>query len=206
MQLYSNSLALTALNGGICLLGDYLVDVNQESQIRKAICDNATHAIVGFFGGIVLILETNHRAAGIEQIALVVMSVLVSSFIDIDHFLVAKSMQLSRAISIDRRPFLHFTTIPLVLMILIIPLHQWIHSPRLNLWLSVFTCAFLCHHTRDATRRGFTLWPFGTTKPLPYFVYIALVMTIPFLSDKWLNITTNGGGQYRYRTLEVLTV
>lgn len=95
MYLISNSLALTAFNGGICILGDYLVDVNQESQIRKAICDNATHAIVGFFSAIVLILETNHRATGIERIILIAMSVLVSSLIDIDHFLVAKSMQLS---------------------------------------------------------------------------------------------------------------
>lgn len=95
MYLISNSLALTAINGCICILGDYLVDVNQESQIRKAICDNATHAIVGFFSAIVLILETNHRATGIERIVLVAMSVLVSSFIDIDHFLVAKSMKLS---------------------------------------------------------------------------------------------------------------
>lgn len=90
-------------------------------------------------------------------------------------------------------------------MILIIPLHQLYHSPRLNLWLSILICAFLCHHTRDATRRGFTLWPFGTTKSLPYSLYIALVMVIPYLSDKWLNITTNSG-QYRYRTLEILTV
>lgn len=227
MQLISKSVALTAANGGICLLGDYLVDLNHESQIRKAICDNVTHAAVGFFSALVLILETNHRAAGTERIALLVMSVFVSSFIDIDHFLVAKSMQLSviflqkftrnenkilmmpfllqRAVAIDRRPFLHFTTIPLVLVILIVPLYQWLHSSRLNLWLSVLTCAFLCHHTRDATRRGFTLWPFGTTKPLPYPLYIALVMIMPFLSDKWLNIVTNDN-QYRYRTLEVLTV
>lgn len=95
MQLISISLMLTALNGGICVLGDYLVNVNQESQIRKAIFDNGTHAIVGLFSAIVFILETNHRAAGNERIGLVVMSVFVSSFIDIDHFLVAKSMQLT---------------------------------------------------------------------------------------------------------------
>lgn len=113
---------------------------------------------------------------------------------------------LQRAISIDRRPFFHFTTIPLALMILMIPLHQWLHSPRLNVWLSVLVSAFLCHHTRDAARRGFTLWPFGTTKPLSYPLYIASVMAIPFLTDKWINIATNGNNQYRYRTLEVLTV
>lgn len=95
MQLISISLVLTAINGGICLLGDYLVYINPESQIRKAIFDNVTHAIVGLFSAIVFILETNHRAAGIERIALVVMSVFVSSLIDIDHFLVAKSMQLT---------------------------------------------------------------------------------------------------------------
>lgn len=101
MYLISNALALTALNGGICILGDYLVDVNQESQIRKAICDNVTHAMVGFFCAIVLILEINQRIGGYERIGLIVISVLVSSLIDIDHFLVARSMRLSVIVLID---------------------------------------------------------------------------------------------------------
>ncbi|XP_031631048.1 transmembrane protein 267 [Contarinia nasturtii] len=204
MKLIRTSLVLTLSNGGVCILGDFLVELNKESAIRKAICDNATHTMVGLLGALIMILEKNHhRLPEIERISLIVMTMFASSFIDVDHFLVAKSFKLSRAVAIDRRPFLHYATIPLILLILMIPLYNYFNSPRLNVWLVMIVCAFLTHHTRDATRRGFTFWPFGTTKPLPYIAYIVCIMIIPFILNKWEHLIT---GHYHYGTLEIQTV
>lgn len=76
-------------------MGDYIENVYAHSLLWKAICDNLTHATVGFFSAIVIILKTDHRIVGMERIGLVVLSVLVSSLIDIDHFVAAKSLKLS---------------------------------------------------------------------------------------------------------------
>lgn len=95
MSLIHIIVTLTISNGGICLLGDYMVKLNQQSQIRKAICDNVTHALVGLLSAWIMILKINQRLPGIERISIILLGVLVSSFIDIDHFLVAKSMKLS---------------------------------------------------------------------------------------------------------------
>lgn len=89
------SLFLSIINGGICILGDYLVDINHESLTVKAIFDNVTHTTVGFLSAIILILQSNYRIIRTEQCFLIVMSVLVSSLIDIDHFIIAKSLKLS---------------------------------------------------------------------------------------------------------------
>lgn len=90
-----DSIFLSIINGGVCMLGDYLVEINQGSQIAKAIVDNITHATIGFLSAIILILQTNHRIIWTERCFLIAMSVLLSSLIDIDHFIIAKSLKLS---------------------------------------------------------------------------------------------------------------
>lgn len=91
----NSTLFLSIINGGICIFGDYLVDINHESLIAKAIFDNVTHAAIGFFSAIILILASNHRVIRTEQYLLVFVNVVVSSLIDVDHFIVAKSLKLS---------------------------------------------------------------------------------------------------------------
>lgn len=90
-----SSLFLSVINGGVCILGDYLVDINHGSQMAKAIFDNITHATIGFLSAIILILQTNHRIIRSERYLLIAVSVLLSSLIDIDHFIIARSMKLS---------------------------------------------------------------------------------------------------------------
>lgn len=87
---------LTILNGGVCIFGDCLVDIDHELPILKAICDNLTHATIGTLSALILVREINHyHIDGIERITLIIMCTLVSSFIDLDHFVVAKSLKLS---------------------------------------------------------------------------------------------------------------
>lgn len=205
------------------MVGDFLVEYNNDAPLVKAIYDNATHTTAGLLSALVMILQTNHRIFGFERVALIGMCTVLSSLIDVDHFITAKSLKLSvifsnyykttdlisiiidtiffpqRAVQIQQRPFLHFTTIPLALMFLMFLLQRNAELSRVNLWLSVVVCAFLSHHTRDATRRGYTLWPFVTTGPIPYPSYIAAVVAIPFLMVKWLDITTKDN-YYRYQS------
>lgn len=91
----NTSLFLSIINVGICILGDYLVDINHESLIARAIFDNGTHAAIGLLSGLILIFESNSRLIQTEQCFLICVSVVVSSFIDIDHFIVARSLKLS---------------------------------------------------------------------------------------------------------------
>lgn len=63
--------------------------------MTRAILDNVTHATIGFLSAIILISETNHRIIQTERCFLIVVNVLVSSLIDVDHFIVAKSWKLS---------------------------------------------------------------------------------------------------------------
>ncbi|XP_064214056.1 transmembrane protein 267 [Tribolium castaneum] len=39
--------------------------------------------------------------------------------------------------------------------------------------------SFVSHHTRDATRRGFWFYPFGSTPPIPYFLYVGMTCFLP---------------------------
>lgn len=230
------------------MFGDFLVNTNQNRLILKAICDNLTHATVGGISTLILIQESSHSIDEFERISLILLSFVISSFIDLDHFIVAKSFKLSvliisnlssslfflilfpksnlfkyswvnkifssiqcwlswkffsicfqRAVNLNERPFFHYSTIPIVIMLLMFILYQCYRSTiRWNLWLCIITCAFLTHHLRDATRRGFTMWPFGTTKPISYLFYIVGIMLAPFVLNKWLQFTTMT--QHRYRS------
>lgn len=51
--------------------------------------------------------------------------------------------------------------------------------------------SFLSHHIRDATRRGLWLAPFGTTKPIPYYLYIITDMILPHIVFFLMNRLTN---------------
>lgn len=43
----------------------------------------------------------------------------------------------------------------------------------------ILLAALLSHHIRDSTRRGFWMWPFGTTKPLPHVAYLLAEILLP---------------------------
>lgn len=85
------------------------------------------------------------------------------------------------ATHLEKRPFLHCTTVPIVLWILLILLSSIFHSSHLEHISWVVLAAFLSHHIRDSTRRGLWFCPFGSTRPLPYYLYVSLSMFLPYL-------------------------
>lgn len=109
-----------------------------------------------------------------------------------------------KATSLKQRPFLHCTTIPVVFLGLLLLIHRYFYSFRFCLWFNVFICAFLSHHTRDATRRGFWCCPLGNTRPLPYVAYIICIAAMPHIFAVILNISTANGYSNRHQLIETV--
>lgn len=84
------------------------------------------------------------------------------------------------ATSIVERPFLHCSTIPIVLiMIYILP--ALLNCFKMVLFFGILCCAFITHHSRDAYRRGFWFCPFGHTRTISYSLYIVIIVATPYL-------------------------
>lgn len=92
------------------------------------------------------------------------------------------SFYFQAATGIKGRPLLHCTTIPIIFCattLLLSYLFQvrWLQK----LGLIGFT-AFFSHHTRDATRRGFWIYPFGSTPPISKISYVLITCIIPYIA------------------------
>ncbi|KAF5270415.1 hypothetical protein FQR65_LT05603 [Abscondita terminalis] len=116
---------------------------------------------------------------------------ILASCIDLDHFVAARSFYLKDATNIKNRPPLHCTTLPLSLTIVLL-LFAYIQRSNwlIRLSLIIFT-AFISHHTRDAVRRGFWLYPWGSTKPISYLTYISLTVIFPYIISTFMNYMLN---------------
>lgn len=85
---------LSILNGTICVVGDKLVELNSNSRILKAIFDNFTHACIGLVAFLIIVMSIKANLTRNEKIVLVFVCFLLSSLIDVDHFIAAKSWRL----------------------------------------------------------------------------------------------------------------
>lgn len=176
---------LTSLLGLSTVAGDFLVVNFSKKHIYRALFDNTTHAIIGGLTWFMVCL--NHRNKNsISTIIEICVCTAISSLIDLDHFITAKSLSLKDAVSLKNRPVLHCTTVPLIItpVLLLIAYICEIHSLQ-RYSLIIFT-AFITHHTRDAARRGYWLYPFGSTKPIPYMLYVLITLLIPYVIDTFM--------------------
>lgn len=88
-------ITLTTLLAVVCVFGDWLVELHLNSSIAKAIFDNVTHACVGLFTASILFIQLDHRISTAERNAAIIVCCLVSSLIDVDHFIAARSWKLT---------------------------------------------------------------------------------------------------------------
>ncbi|KAK6185482.1 hypothetical protein SNE40_007704 [Patella caerulea] len=134
-----------------------------------------THGIVGFFSWAIVI---NFNFKG-NQILSLLLCFFLALGVDLDHFIEAKSTDIKDAINLPRRPPFHKSTIiPLVSGAAALFGYMF-HSKLLQIFSLLFTTAWLSHHIRDATRRGLWFPPIGSTPPIPYKLYLCLIMLIP---------------------------
>lgn len=80
--------ALSLIIAVACVVGDKIVQSMSE-PLSKALVDNLTHAIVGLLSAIIVFTDQW------DKIYLSIACLLMSSFIDADHFIAAKSLKLS---------------------------------------------------------------------------------------------------------------
>ncbi|XP_011687275.1 PREDICTED: transmembrane protein C5orf28 isoform X1 [Wasmannia auropunctata] len=159
---------LTCAIGACSILGDFGLRYGKNESARAAF-DNATHATVGGLTWTLIVVLSRQSIA--RNLGSIFSCFLLASFIDLDHFVAARSWHIHDATHLQKRPFLHCTTVPILLWILFISLSSSFHSPLLEHTSWVILAAFLSHHIRDGTRRGLWFCPFGSTRPIPYYLY-----------------------------------
>lgn len=88
-------IVLTTLLAVVCFVGDRLVEYQSDSALGKAICDSLTHATVGLLSATILVLQLMQHIHMNEKLLLILICCLLSSLIDVDHFIAARSLRLA---------------------------------------------------------------------------------------------------------------
>jgi len=99
-KLYFNNLLLHTLLGFVCLIGDKLLNVSSDHSLIKAVCDNVTHAFIGLLSSLIIVTYFKDRLSSYNSLFLIFLCFIISSFIDLDHFISAKSYKLQVSILI----------------------------------------------------------------------------------------------------------
>lgn len=97
IKLISNKqLILSFLLCITCIVGDTLINsyINKTSNYAKALVDNLTHGLIGYFTAAIIVNEFKDLVSINEQKLLQIFCTLFASIIDVDHFIEAKSFSL----------------------------------------------------------------------------------------------------------------
>ncbi|CAM9419998.1 unnamed protein product [Pylaiella littoralis] len=115
------------------------------------------------------------KSASAAAVAEIVLAACVGSALDLDHFLAAGSLRLSRATGLAGRPWGHC-----VAALVVVALAMAALTRNARAGASVFT-AGASHQLRDATRRGLWLYPprGPKTPPLNYPIYLLAQVLLP---------------------------
>ncbi|XP_028171688.1 transmembrane protein 267 [Ostrinia furnacalis] len=170
------------------LLGDYIVFKSKYSNsfIFRAIADSTVHAGVGLFSSL-LFFSRGQSILSNTCIYNVILCTIVSSLIDVDHFIVAKSINLKDLTNLKQRGIFHCTTFWVVLTALLLALSRIFKHANAYTTTWMLIVAFTSHHIRDANRRGLWCYPFGHTPPISTHVYVILLGTLPYLFSVMYN-------------------
>lgn len=175
-----------------CLVGDYYtIFVAPHGAIEwlerkcalseraaRALLDNAIHFATALIAWLIIAHPILSNAS--HELLL---TGLLASLIDLDHFVEAKSFRLLAACSLPRRPFLHDSYTMLVLNVFLFALlnlvtHDAHYSTRLSLMVFV---AWFTHHIRDAYRRGIWFGSLFSTPPIPYATCLHILVCSPIM-------------------------
>ncbi|XP_036265321.1 transmembrane protein 267 [Pipistrellus kuhlii] len=188
LQSCSTQALLSSLGlGTFCLVADRLLQfpIIQHNTWLRALSDNAVHGVIGMWSWAIVI--GIKKKTDLREIFL---AGFLASVIDVDHFLLARSLSLQAALTLPRRPFLHCSTlIPIVVLTLKATMHlfklkdSWCFLP----WM-VFI-SWTSHHIRDGLRRGLWLCPFGKTPPLPVWLYVVSTASLPHFCSMVMYLT-----------------
>lgn len=161
----------------LCLVGDYYVFDNdilvrktsafigQSERLVRALFDNSIHGIIGCTSWLVVVYPNLNKDLAV--------SAFISSIIDIDHFISARSFRVQDAVSLSQRPFLHNS-----LLMIAINFGLWFVDKKVSV---LFFISWFSHHIRDANRRGIWFGPIYSTPPLNDGLYHSIILVTPLL-------------------------
>jgi len=184
---------------GACILGDEAQKT--ESMVyghwRKALADNLTHAVVSGLSWL-LVLDIAGFTSRYGMLELL-LSIVLGSVIDLDHFITARSVKIMDAVSLPSRPFLHCTTLMILLFQLLLLTSVYFQSTLVYRLSWILLISSISHHTRDAQRRGYWLYPFGSTRSIPYWLYIFIIAALP----QFVRLFVNETGRKQFASLHL---
>ncbi|CCI47006.1 unnamed protein product [Albugo candida] len=162
-----------------CVSVDLLLEIVSKRTISGHIVDNLGHGMIAFVSYAVFTLwqkpQSTWKRAWIHSFV----AGICSCAMDLDHFIAAGSFRIDAATNLKKRPFAHaFAFIALMCVFV------WIQSAGNTkvvrfqrvalLWIALSS-----HQLRDAVRHGVWLWPFGSTPPIPYALYLFIQVLLP---------------------------
>jgi len=173
----------------ISLIGDQLLTIkrNAINAYIIALSDTLIHGFIGFFSWLLVYISKGHPVC--EHIVLMESFIcgLTASAIDLDHVLAARSFDLNDISHLPNRPFLHNTSLTLLISVSILATGLIRHNWMVHTYGWIFLTASLTHHLRDALRHGFWLYPF-TTKPVPLWAYVLSLTAYPLVCSLLMDI------------------
>lgn len=162
-------------NVAINFLADFILQNYSKPYYIRYLCDSLAHGLSSGICWFIIELELYPSDSLIYKIFKSILCAFFASFLDVDHFIEAKSFQLQSAVSLQRRPFLHNTTLMIVLTLFLSPLIFFL-TTNFGWIFYFFIIIWFPHHCRDANRRGFWIWPLGHTFPLPFWIYTIIML------------------------------
>ncbi|XP_034838934.1 transmembrane protein 267 [Maniola hyperantus] len=163
-------------------VGDYIVFKSKYSsnQVFRAFADTSVHGAIGFWSAL-LFFSCGINVTTQAWLCNVLFCSAMSSLIDVDHFIVAKSFNLKDIANVNRRGIFHNTSFSIIVAVILLILTHI--SRKINLYLLTYMLilAFTSHHIRDGNRRGIWLYPYTHTQPLGKCLYVFLICLLPFV-------------------------
>jgi len=184
----------------LCLFGDFAGQhkIVQTNSLLRAVIDNGTHLLVGSLSWL-LTLKLHPSNTSVTQLLSETLGAgLVSSLIDLDHFMAAGSFNLKAATSLTQRPFFHNSLVFVVLLLMAFLFsltEKYAYISRICVlgFSSIFS-----HHCRDAWRRGFWFSGVGVFG-VSYNAYLLLMYSLPFINYTVLHLLEAWGTPRSFR-------
>ena len=165
-----------------CLVGDKLVFnwLNGYPAIYRAIGDSLTHGLIALFSWLIIEKSLLHA----------IICMVFAMLVDGDRFIEVGSLDLEKVLNLDHRPFLHNSTIPVILYFVSIIVCYFWKNQNAKVISSLIFIAFMTHHLRDGSRRGLWFYPWINSLPVPYPVYIISTVLLSLLVKLYVSHNT----------------
>ncbi|XP_045783569.1 transmembrane protein 267 isoform X2 [Maniola jurtina] len=161
-------------------LGDYMVFKSKYSsnQVFRAFADTSVHGAIGFWSAL-LFFSCGINVTTQAWLYNVLFCSAMSSLIEVDHFIVAKSFNLKDIANVNRRGVFHNTSFCVIVTAILIILTHIARKINVHLFTYMLLLAFTSHHIRDGNRRGIWLYSSTHTQPLGKCLYMFLICLLP---------------------------